>query len=94
MVNVHLVWSLESQGLLTEIQRAFRKNYITLDHLVRFETFIRDALVQKLFVLTWKRRTIRLGNTAFFQISGAAVSEGVLPFILLDFYPTDFLKSG
>ena len=41
------MWSLESQDLLTEIQCGFSKNRSTLDHRVRFETFIRDAFVQK-----------------------------------------------
>ena len=52
MVNARLMWSLESQGLLSEKQCGFRKNHSTLDHLVRFETFIRNALVKKEHVLT------------------------------------------
>ena len=87
----------ESQDLLTEFQCGFRKNHSTLDYLVRFETFIRDACVQKqhvlAFSLTWKRRTIRPGNTAFFQISGSLVSEGIFQIVLMNLYPTDFLKS-
>ena len=43
---------LESQGLLSEKQCGFRKNHSTLDHLVRFETFIRNAFVKKEHVLT------------------------------------------
>ena len=45
------MWSLESQGLLSEKQCGFRKNHSTLDHLVRFETFIRNALIKKEHVL-------------------------------------------
>ena len=52
MINVCLMWSLESQGLLSEKQCGFRKNHSTLDHLVRFETFIRNAFVKKEHVLT------------------------------------------
>ena len=52
MINARLMWSLESQGLLSEKQCGFRKNHSTLDHLVRFETFIRNALVKKEHVLT------------------------------------------
>ena len=48
MINARLMWSLESQGLLSEKQRGFRRNHSTLDHLVRFETFIRNAFVKKL----------------------------------------------
>ena len=52
MINARLMWSLESQGLLSEKQCGFRKNHSTLDHLVRFETFIRNAFVKKEHVLT------------------------------------------
>ena len=52
MINAHFMWSLESQGLLSEKQCGFRKNRSTLDHLVRFETFIRNAFVKKEHVLT------------------------------------------
>ena len=45
MINARLMWSLESQC-------GFRKNHSTLDHLVRFETFIRNAFVKKEHVLT------------------------------------------
>ena len=44
MINARLMWSLESQGLLSEKQCGFRKNRSTLDHLVRFETFIKKCL--------------------------------------------------
>ena len=46
------MWSHESKGLLSEKQCRFRKNHSTLDHLVRFETFIRNAFVKKEHVLT------------------------------------------
>ena len=52
MINARLMWSLESQGLLSEKQCGFRKNRCTLDHLIRFETFIRNAFVKKEHVLT------------------------------------------
>ena len=52
MINARLMWSLESQGLLSEKQRGFRKNHSTLDHLVCFETLIRNAFVKKEHVLT------------------------------------------
>ena len=51
MINARLMWSLESQGLLSEKQCDFRKNHSTLDHLVRFEMFIRNAIVKKRNVL-------------------------------------------
>ena len=52
MINAHLMWSLESQGLLSEQQCSFRKNHSMLDHLVHFKTFIRNAFVKKEHVLT------------------------------------------
>ena len=51
MVNARLVCSLESQDLITEIQCSFRVNRSSLDHLVSFETCIRDAFLQKQHVL-------------------------------------------
>ena len=47
MINTRLVWYLESNNLLTEFQSEFRNQRSTLDHLVRFETFIRDAFIKK-----------------------------------------------
>jgi len=41
-----MMWFLESQGLLSKKQCGFRKNHSTLDHLVRFETFIRNAFLK------------------------------------------------
>ena len=52
MINACLMWSLESQGLLSEKQCSFRKKHSTLDHLVHFETFIRNAFIKKEHVLT------------------------------------------
>ena len=52
IINARLMWSLESQGLLSEKQCSFRNNRSTLDHLVHFETFIRNAFVKKEHVLT------------------------------------------
>ena len=52
VINAHLMWSLESQGLLSEKQCGFRKNHSMLDHLVCFETFIRNVFVEKEHILT------------------------------------------
>ena len=41
MVNDRLVWFLEKNKLIATVQSGFRKQRGTLDHLVRFETFIR-----------------------------------------------------
>ena len=47
MINDRLVWYLESNNILTDIQCGFGKRKSTLDHLVRLESFIRDALLNK-----------------------------------------------
>ena len=52
MINAHLMWSLESQSLLSEKQCGFRKNHSMLDHLVCFETFIKNAFVKEEHILT------------------------------------------
>ena len=47
MVNCRLMWKLERDGLLADEQCGFRKHRSTVDHLVRLETIIRNAFVQK-----------------------------------------------
>ena len=45
MVNDRLVWFLEKNKLIATVQKGFRKQRGTLDHLVRFETFICEAFI-------------------------------------------------
>ena len=47
MINVRLVWYLESNNLISSVQSVFRSERCTNDNLVRLETFIRDAFVAK-----------------------------------------------
>ena len=47
MINVRLVWYLESKNLISPVQSGFRSERCTNDNLVRLETFIRDAFVAK-----------------------------------------------
>jgi potassium voltage-gated channel Eag-related subfamily H protein 8 len=47
MINNRLVWYLENNGIITNFQSGFRKQRSTNDHLVRLETFIREAFVNK-----------------------------------------------
>ena len=47
MINDRLVWYLENNDILTDIQCGFRKHRSTIDHLVRLESFIRDAFLNK-----------------------------------------------
>ena len=46
IVNERLVWYLEKNGLLAKQQCGYRSNRSKVDHLVRLETFIRDAIIQ------------------------------------------------
>ena len=47
MINDRLVWFLEHNNTLTDIQCGFRKRKSTIDHLVRLESFIRGAFLNK-----------------------------------------------
>ena len=47
MVNDRLGWTLERESLISEYQCGFRRGRSTLDHLVRFETFLRNAFIRK-----------------------------------------------
>ena len=47
MINGRLEWFLESNGLLFNIQCGFRQGRSTLDHLVRFETSIRNGFAKQ-----------------------------------------------
>ena len=71
MVNERLVWYLEKNGLLTKQQCGYRANRSTVDHLIRLETFIRDAFIQnqhlvavffdlqKAYDTTWKHGILK-----------------------------------
>ena len=47
MVNNRLIWFLEINNLITDFQCGFRNKRGTMDHLVRLESFIRDAFIKK-----------------------------------------------
>ena len=47
MINKRLVWYLVSKNLITPIQSGFRSEHSTNDQLIRLETFIRDAFVNR-----------------------------------------------
>ena len=68
MINDRLVWFLESNQLITKFQAGVRKNNCTNDHLIRLESFIRDAFVKQKHVvavfLTLEKPIILLGNMA------------------------------
>ena len=47
MVNARLIWYLETNKLITEYQSGFRNQRSPIDHLIRLETFIREASIKK-----------------------------------------------
>jgi len=51
MINSRLIWHLDTNNSINIFQSGFRKNRSTNDHLVRLETYIREAFVQKQHVL-------------------------------------------
>ena len=66
MINRRLVSYLESHNVFTNVQCGFRSRRSTVDHLVRFETFCREAFIrnqhlvsvffdlEKTYDTTWK----------------------------------------
>ena len=51
MMQNWLMWVFESKDLLASEQCGFRKNRSTADHLVRFDSYIRNAFAKKEHVL-------------------------------------------
>ena len=92
-INAHLIWSLESQGLLSEKQCGFRKNHSTLDHLIHFETFVNKKHVLTIFFdlemaydTTWKHGIlVDLGDLCF---------RGHLPHVYSDLPVQAFFHDG
>ena len=58
MINARFVWFLESNELLSNIQCGFRRGRSTLDHLLRFETFIWNSFAKKEHVIFRFRKSI------------------------------------
>ncbi|WP_078459186.1 RNA-directed DNA polymerase [Solemya velum gill symbiont] len=52
MMNDRLVWFLESNNLLTNLQCGFRQGRSTIDHLVQLESYIRDPFLELKHVVT------------------------------------------
>ena len=67
MVYSRLLWQLENIGALDSTQCGFRKNHSTSDHLVRFETFMRNAFINGDHVVSvlfdLEKAMIPLGNS-------------------------------
>ena len=66
MINDRLIWFLESNNIIKKFQNGYRHQRSTNDHLVRLETFIREAFIKKehlgsvFFIL--RRQMIQLGS--------------------------------
>ena len=70
-INDRLVWYLESNGLISNLQCGFRSKRCTTDHLVHLETVIREAFIrnehlaaiffnlEKAYDTTWKYGIMR-----------------------------------
>ena len=52
MINDRLTWFLEANNIITDYQSGFRRLRSTNDHLVRLETFIREAFIKKEHLVT------------------------------------------
>ena len=52
MINDRLTWFFEANNIMTDYQSGFRHNRTTNDHLVRLETFIREAFIKKKHLVT------------------------------------------
>ena len=70
-MNAQLMWCLESEGHLSDVHCDFVKKHSTVDHLVKFETSVREAFIKKEHVVaiffdlekaydtTWKHGILR-----------------------------------
>ena len=47
MINLRLIWFLESNNLLSNLQTGFRAKRSTIDQIVHIETLIREAFIKK-----------------------------------------------
>ena len=52
MVNDRLVWFLEKNNLIVDVQSRFCRQRGTIDHLVHFETFVREAFINRQHVVS------------------------------------------
>ena len=52
IINDRLTWLLEANNIITDYQSGFRRHRSTNDHLVRLETFIREAFIKKEHLVT------------------------------------------
>ena len=84
---------LESNGLLASEQCGFRKNRSTADHLVRFDSYIRNAFAKKEHVLAiffdLEKLTTPRRNTVYCLIFTTLIFEAICLPSLMGFCPID-----
>ena len=98
MINRKLVWYLDSYNLLTNLQCGFRSRRSTVDHLVKFEMFLREAFIhnqhlvsvffdlEKAYDTTWKYDIMK-------DLHGFGI-RGRLPNIISNFLKDISFKAG
>ena len=52
IVSDRLVWFLEKNNLIVDVQSGFRRQRGTIDHLVCFETFVREAFINRQHIVS------------------------------------------
>ncbi|WP_143558918.1 reverse transcriptase domain-containing protein, partial [Solemya velum gill symbiont] len=89
MINSRLVWTLESQNLLSPLQCGFRKRRSTVDHLIRLDSYVKKAFsrsehavtiffdLEKAYDTTWKYGILKDLHKLGFR--------GRLPLFILNF---------
>ena len=71
MINNRLIWYLNSNSLITNLQIGFSKKRGTIEDLICLETFIREAFIKKtsndIFFFTWRKHITLLGSTVLWE---------------------------
>ena len=74
------MWYLEKNKLISPIQNGFRKNRSTIDHLVRFESLLREASIKNLHTVAIffdiEKHMILPGNMAYY-VSKTFISKDI-----------------
>ena len=93
------MWVLEFEDLLASEQCGFRKGKkkklsSTVDHLVHFDSYIRNAYAKKKntllpFSLIWEKLTTPRGNTVYYLIFTTSIFEAIYLPSLMGFCPID-----
>ena len=51
MIDKRLLWFIKYNNLITNSQCSFRNQRSTVDHMVRLETFMKEAIIQKQYLI-------------------------------------------